>query len=306
MENQICFKENRLNCHAKSVLIIIVLFFFFYDADCQKPDVPPPDTTGGSYENTFSTSRIGMAQSVMTTPRSEFHFVVQHRFNDISSGARDFFGIDFALTRIGFEYGITDWLSAGIGRSLSVKTYDLELKASILKQNKSNIPVSLSYYISVLNNNLPNYFPEGHTSFGSRLSYVNQIFVARNQGIFSFQVSPLWLHTAYDVRTGGALDLFAVDLDGRIRLAEKFGLIAEYIPIFPKHIQILTNEPFTKTFPLTLGLDINTGGHQFQVLFSNAQGTNENMVLTNTAGKWSKGHIFIGFNLTRVFHANMD
>jgi len=299
METQVCFKENRRDCLAKSVLLIIVLFFFLYDADCQKPNVPPSDTTGGSYENTFSTSRIGMAQSVMTTPRSEFHFVVQHRFNDISSGTRDFFGIDFALTRIGFEYGITDWLTAGIGRSLSVKTYDLELKASILKQNKSNIPVSLSYYISVLDNTLPNYFPEGHSSFGSRLSYVNQVFVARNQGIFSFQVSPLWLHTSYEVRTGGALDIFAVDFDSRIRLAEKLGLIAEYIPI-------LTNEPFTKTFPLTLGLDINTGGHQFQVIFSNAQGTNESMVLTNTAGKWSKGHIFIGFNLTRVFHANMD
>ena len=299
METQICFKEIRRNCFAKSVLLIIVLFFFLYDADCQKPDVSASDTTGNSYENTFSTSRIGMAQSVMITPRSEFHFVVQHRFNDISSGTRDFFGIDFAYTRIGFEYGITDWLSAGIGRSLSVKTYDLELKASILKQNKSNIPVSLSYYISVLDNTFPNYFPEGHTSFGSRLSYVNQIFVARNQGIFSFQVSPLWLHTAYEVRTGGALDIFAVDLDGRVRLAEKFGLIAEYIPI-------ITNEPFTKTFPLTLGLDINTGGHQFQVIFSNAQGTNENMVLTNTLGKWSKGHIFIGFNLTRVFNSSTD
>jgi Membrane bound beta barrel domain (DUF5777) len=299
METQICFKKNRWDCLVRSALLIIAFFFRLYDADCQKPDVSPAGSTGGSYENTFSTSRIGMAQSVMTTPRSEFHFVVQHRFNDIRSGKRDFFGIDFAVTRIGFEYGLTDWLSAGIGRSLSVKTYDLELKASIFKQNQSNIPVSLSYYISVLDNTSPNYFPEGHSSFGSRLSYVNQVFVARNQGIFSFQVSPLWLHNTYEVRTAGASDIFAVDLDGRISLAEKLGLIAEYIPI-------LTNEPFTKTFPLTLGLDINTGGHQFQVFFSNAQGTNENMVLTNTIGKWSKGHIFIGFNLTRVFHSNMD
>ena len=76
METQICFKENRRDCFAKSVLLIIVLFFFLHGADCQEAKISAPDTIGGSYENTFSTSRIGMAQSVMTTPRGEFHFVV--------------------------------------------------------------------------------------------------------------------------------------------------------------------------------------------------------------------------------------
>lgn len=294
--------ETQLNIRcwfAKSLLIILVSFTFLYNAECQKSDVSPSGAKGGTYEETFSTSRIGVAQSIMTTPKGEFHFVVQHRFSDISSGARDFFGLDFALTRIGFEYGISDWLSAGIGRSLSLKTYDLELKAVILKQNDNNIPLSLSYYVSVLDNTLPNYFPAGHDSFGSRLSLVNQIIAARNQGIFSFQVSPIWLHSGYEVRTLGALNIFAIDLDGRIRLNETFGLIGEYIPI-------LTNVPFTNTNPLTFGLDIITEGHQFQLIFSNTQGTNENAVLTNTVGKWSKGHIYFGFNLTRVFNSQKD
>jgi len=299
METQPNYKEKICCWIAKSLLIIFVPFTFLYNAECQKPDVSPSETNGGTYEKTFSTSRIGVAQSVMTTPSGEFHFVVQHRFSDISSGAHDFFGLDFAVTRIGFEYGISNWLSAGIGRSLGVKTNDLELKAVILKQNEGNIPVSLSYYVSVLDNTLQNYFPEGHNSFDSRLSFVNQFIAARNQGIFSFQVSPIWLHSTYEVRTGGALNIFAVDLGSKVKLGEKFGLIAEYIPI-------LTNEPFTKTNPLTLGLDINTGGHQFQLIFSNTQGTNENAVLSSTVGKWSKGHIFFGFNLTRVFHAKMN
>jgi hypothetical protein len=178
------------------------------------------------------------------------------------------------------------------------KTYDFELKASILKQNE-DIPMSISYYIAAQDNTDKTYFPQGHNSFGSRLSFVNQLIVARNQGIFTLQVSPVWLHSDFEARTGTKLDIFAIDLDGRIRLGEKFGLIGEYIPI-------LTREPFTISNPLTIGLEINTGGHQFQLIFGNSQGTNETAILTDPTGSWSKGHIYFGFNLTRIFHPKMN
>jgi hypothetical protein len=225
--------------------------------------------------------------------------VIQHRFGDLNGGFYDFFGLDAALARFGCDYGITDWLSAGIGRSLSYKTYDLELKASILKQNEKNIPVSLSYYIVMMDNTLRGYFPAGHSSFASRLSFANQLIVARNQGILTCQVSPLWLHTDYEVRTGSNLDVFAIDLDGRIRLGEKFALIGEYIPV-------LTRNSLSESNPLTIGLEINTGGHQFQLIFSNSQGTNENAILNSTEGSWSKGHVYFGFNLTRIFNRKTD
>jgi hypothetical protein len=206
--------------------------------------------------------------------------------------------LDIALPRVGFEYGITNWLSGGIGRSLTEKTFDLELKGVFLKQNESDIPVSLSYYISVLDNTLQNYFPEGHNSFGSKLSFVNQIFIARNQGILSVQVAPLWMHSNYEVRIDKSLDVYAIDVAGRIKLFEKIGVIAEYIPI-------LNKTDLTGINPLTLGIDINTGGHQFQILVSNTQGLNEKSYLTNTDGSWSKGHLYFGFNLTRVFNRKM-
>jgi hypothetical protein len=285
--------------YIKTVLVFFMIFSLISKVESQDSDTPGSISKGGSYKNTFSTSRIGTAQSVMTTPKGEFHVVIQHRFGEINGGAYEFFGLDGALSRFGFDYGISDWLSAGIGRSLFEKTYDLELKAVLLKQNESNTPVSLSYYISVLDNTVKNYYPSGNNSFGDHLSISNQLIVARNQGIFSCQVSPLWFHSKYEVRTGKKLDIFAIDLDGRIRISEKIGVIGEYIPI-------LTNEDFTKTNPLTFGLDINTGGHQFQLIFSNSQGTNEKSIMTNTVGSWSKGHIYFGFNLTRVFHSKTD
>lgn len=284
---------------ARSLFVIFFFFIFAHKAECQEPEKSASVFKGGSYGETFSTSRIGLAQSVMATPKDEFHLVVQHRFGEISGDVNNFFGLDNASTRLGFEYGILNWLSTSIGRSMTpAQTYDLGLKAVMLKQNAGNIPVSLSWYVSFLENTYQNDRWAGHDSFGQRLSFVNQLFIARNQGILSLQVSPLWVHSVYDTTgIGGPMNLFAIDLDARVRLSETFGLITEYIPV-------TTNEVFTITNPFTIGLDINTGGHQFQVIFSNSQGTNEKEILANTAGRWSKGHIYFGFNLTRVFNSH--
>lgn len=294
-------QRNKSNFSAPALRISILLFFILFvaaGAVCQEIKHPKFIFKGGSYDETFSTSRIGLAQSVMTTPKGEFHLVIQHRFAEIETGAYNFFGMDGAIPRVGFDYGFTDWLSGGIGRSLFEKTFDLEFKALILKQN-DNMPVSVSYYISFMDNTSRYYFPAGHDSFGPRMSFANEIFIARNQGIFSLQLSPIWLHNDYEIRTNGKLDVFAVDVAGRVGISEKLGFIAEYI-------NVLTSTPFAKVNPLTLGLDINTGGHQFQLIFSNSQGLNEKSFLTNTEGSWSKGHIYFGFNLTRVFHSKMD
>lgn len=298
METKNSFMEILRYCRFKSFLVISFIFMFLCKVECQESDTLKSAFKGGSYEKTFSTVRIGLAQSVLTVPKGEFHIVVLHRFTEISSDAKKFFGLDYASTRLGFDYGILNWLSAGIGRSMSVQTYDLELKAAMLKQNESNIPVSLSWYVSALENTSQGTEWEGFNTFSSRMSIVNQIIIARNQGILSFQVSPLWVHSTYDFRTGGIMNIYAIDLDGRIRLSEKLGLIAEYIPV-------LSNEPFPTTNPFTLALDINTGGHQFQLLFSNSMGTNEKEILTNTTGSWFR-HLYFGFNLTRVFNSKMN
>jgi hypothetical protein len=295
------YKSGFWSLKLKCLLVFLLILTTKSILTGQKPDISESTYKGDSYENTFSTSRVGIGQSVMITPQGEFHVVVQHRFSEINSSANEFFGLDYASTRLGFEYGISDWLSAGIGRSMAFKTYDLELKALLLKQAVNKSPFSLAYYFSILDNTsqFVNDFPAGHNSFGSRQSFVNQILFTRNQSRFAFQMSPFWVHSNYDANVNGSLNLFAVDLDGRIKLNEIFGIVAEYIPI-------ITRESFSSTNPFTVGLDINTGGHQFQLVLSNSQGTNEKAILTNTAGSWAEGKIYFGFNLTRVFHSKKD
>jgi hypothetical protein len=281
------------------IVLILIFILCAVAGKCQTKEPSGSIFKGGSYDETFSTTRVGLGQSVMTVPKGEYHLVIIHRFGEINTGIDEFFGLDGAVPRIGFEYGITNWLSAGISRSHTEKIYDLGLKASILKQDESNIPLSLSYYIAGLVNTTRNYFPPGHDSFGSKLSIVNQLFISRNQGIFSLQVSPLWLHSGYEVRTGGKLDILAIDLAGRIKLTEKLGLIGEYV-------NVLTTPNLNTQNPLTFGLDINTGGHQFQVIIGNSQTLNEKDYLTNTYGNWTKGNLFLGFNLTRIFNRQAE
>lgn len=295
METQNYLKQILRYFFEKSILVISFILIFLCKAEGQKSEMPVSTFMEGSYEQTFSTVRIGLAQSVMIVPKGEIHLVVLHRFNKISSNVNEFFGLDYASTRLGFDYGIFNWLSSTIGRSMSVQTYDLALKAVMLKQNNSNIPLSVSWYLNFLENTSQGSEWDGHDSFGSRLSIVNQLIIARNQGILSFQASPMWLHSNYEIRKDGSMDVFAIDLDTRVRLTEMLGIIAEYIPI-------ITNEEFTKSNPFTIGLDINTGKHQFQLIFSNNQGTNEKTILTNTTA----GHIYFGFNLTRVFNSKKD
>ncbi len=299
MTKQIYFVIKIPGRFLRSVLILLFFLSPFINANSQDTGSSGSVFRGGSYESTFSTSRIGVAQSVMTTPKGEFHVVIQHRFGDLSGGLYEFFGLDGAVARFGFDYGITNWLSAGFGRSLFEKAYDLELKAVLLKQDEKSMPISLSYYIEASEITQRNYFPTDNNSFGSGMSVSNQLIVSRNQGLFSLQVSPMWLHNNYEIRTSKSLNIFALDLDGRVGITPKLGIIAEYIGIF-------TSEPFIHENPLTIGLDINTGGHQFQLIFSNSQGLNVKQFLSNTYGSWSKGNFYFGFNLTRIFNRKMN
>jgi hypothetical protein len=282
-----------------SVLIMFFSFFLTNNAACQSADDSESVFRGGSYKTTFSTSRVGVAQSVLTTPEGEFHLVIQHRFGDLSGGFYDFFGLDGAVSRFGFDYGINNWLSAGIGRTLFEKAFDLELKAVLLKQKEKGMPLSLSYYIEASEITQKDYFPVGHDMFGSRLTILNQLTAARNQGIFSLQASPMWLHSNYEIRNDKSMDIFALDFDGRVAITPIIGIFGEYIGV-------MTNESFIHENPITFGLDINTGGHQFQLVFSNSQGLNGKQFLTNTSGSWAKGNVYFGFNLTRVFNRKMD
>ena len=253
------------------------------------------DESDGVVIESFKGSRIGNGQSTNLPGNGELQMVIGHRFGKISGGFYEFFGLDQATMRLGFDYGFNDWLAAGFGRSTMEKTWDLYAKSRIVGQKTGGSPVNFTLYASGSVNTLKNVYPSGNDGFGDRLSVTVQGLVSRKFKRFSLQLAPVYVHTFYDPRTSGSEHLFSAGMAASLRLTRFMDLTAEYYAAIVKPSYDITN-------PFTLGVDFDTGGHQFQLVFTNAQAMFEKGLLSNTNGKWTAGDIYFGFNLVRTFY----
>lgn len=254
------------------------------------------DTIKTNTENTqpaFKALQIVTGQSTKLAAKNEWYIVIAHRFGDISTGFKNFFGLDNASTKLGAIYGVTDWLSLNLSRETNQKTFELGAKYKLLKQNE-NFPVDVvGYNVLALNTDLDkDNYPGLH--FGDRLSYLTQALISRRfDDNLSLQLTPSYIHkNLYDPNIEDK-NQFLTGLGGRYKISKRISINAEYFVNFDNH-------SFYKN-PLSLGMDIETGGHVFQLVFSNSQLNSDIGYLSNAVGNWGKGHIYFGFNLYRVF-----
>lgn len=254
-----------------------------------------PLTRAQDYERAFISPRTGMTHSTALPATGELHFTISHRFGDIRGGFYDMFGLDLATIRLGFDYGFSDRFGVGAGRSSFGKTYDLFTKAALVRQSAVGAPLAVTVIAGGSVNSLRNIYPDGNEGFGDRSSLFFQIAVSRKQGALSAQVSPMVFVNNFETRTGDNLALLAVPVTASLKFSRRMAVTMQYIPVFPQ-------PDFFGENPLSLGLDIDTGGHQFQLIFSNSAGMFEKAVLTDTQGRWLDGNIYFGFNLVRVFY----
>ncbi len=241
----------------------------------------------------FKALQIVTGQSTKLTSKKEWYIVVAHRFGDVSRGFKDFFGLDDASTKLGVIYGATDWLSLSLSRETNLKTFEGSAKYRLVQQNE-NFPVDVvGYNVMAVNTELSkDSYP--HLKFGDRLSYLTQALISRRfSDKFSLQFTPSYVHKNLYEPAVEDKDQFFTGLGGRYKISKRISINAEYFVNFDSH-------SFYKN-PLSLGMDIETGGHVFQLLFSNSQLNSDIGYLTNATGKWEKGQIFFGFNLYRVF-----
>lgn len=247
---------------------------------------------------TFKTTRVINLQSVENAAAGVMDFRISHRFGFINTGAYDLFGLDQALMRFGLEYGITDRLMVGVGRSNVNKAYDSFLKYKILRQGsgKHNIPISLSYFGSAVCNTVKWSDPNRDNYFSSRLQYTHQLLIARKfNNDLSLQIAPTLVHKNLVPTLKDKNDILAMGFGGRYKLTQRFSVNGEYIYVLPNQI--------TSTYynSLSLGVDIETGGHVFQLHLTNSTSMLEPGFITESVGQWKNGGIHFGFNVSRVF-----
>jgi len=254
---------------------------------------------GKSYvTGTFKAEHIINAQTVEGPANGNLNFVIQHRFGQLNSGSYNFFGLDNATLRLGLDYGITDDLSVGVGRSSYLKTFDGYLKYKIFKQTEGG---GMPFTVDILGT-VTNYTQDDpgkpYLNAKYRTAYSGELLIARKiSSSLSLQVTPAYLHYNLVPTVADKNDVFALGLGGRMKITRRMSINAEY-DIVPKNQVVST----TVHNSFSLGWDIETGGHVFQLVFSNSQSMVPTQYLTQTTGTWGKGDIFFGFNISRNFN----
>jgi len=247
---------------------------------------------------TFKATRLVNGHTVETHGKNELLFLISHRFGTLNSGAYNLFGLDQATIRLALEYGMTNRLAVGIGRSSLEKTYDGFLKYKLLQQRQGAMPmpVTVTLFSSLALNTLRNQNSDESAPFSSRLAYTYQVLVARKfSERLSLQLSPSLVHRNMVATRQDENNVYALGAGGRYKLTKRTSFNAEYFYLLPgetadNHINALS-----------LGFDIETGGHVFQLIFTNAQGMVEKFFIPQNKGDWGEGDIYFGFNISRVF-----
>ena len=244
----------------------------------------------------FKGLKIVNFESTKLISKHQFLLMVSHRFGSIENGFDSFFGLDDAVTRLNFVFGISDGFNFSISRSSFQKTYESAIKYILLKQKENGSPFTIVGYNSLLINtalekdNLPN------LEFKHRLGYTAQLLISRKVNAnLSLEIAPTFFHDNYVMVNDQDNSQYALGFGGRYKLGKRWSLNMDY----GWHLNRSSDSPFKN--PLSVGVDLETGGHVFQMHFTNSQAMNTNGFLGQATGDWGHGDIYFGFNLTRIF-----
>ncbi len=278
------------------VYIIFCLPFFVVSQDDLLAEIDIDSTQNTYASAVFKGLKIVNFESTKLVAKKELTFVVAHRFGSIKNGIDTFFGLDDAVTTLNFIYGISDGVNISISRSSFQKIYETSIKYRITQQVENGFPFTIVGFNSAMVNtalekeNLPK------LEFKHRLGYTSQVLISRKLNPnFSLELAPTYFHDNYVAIDEQDNSQFALGFGGRYKLAKRWSINADY----GWHLNRAKNSPFKN--PLSIGFDLETGGHVFQMHFTNAQAMNVNGFLGQATGDWNDGNIYFGFNLSRVF-----
>lgn len=246
----------------------------------------------------FKALQIGNLQSTKVVDKGDLYLVVAHRFGDFKNGISDFFGLDQANTKIQLLYGVISDLQLGVSRDSYEKTYSGTLKYRLYEQSMER-PLNISLYGSVdINTQIQkNIYPGLKPT--DRYSYSFQVLSSRRfTENLSLQIAPIYVrHNLVDLNftQRQSYNQFLLATGGRYKLSKRFSVNLDYAYNFSRDKNSLYHNP------LTVGVDIETGGHVFQLLFTNSRASNDSSFLTETTGDWAEREVSFGFNIVRVF-----
>lgn len=255
--------------------------------------------SNGPVRATFKSARIINGHSIETRDAGALDVIISHRFGRLNSGIENFFGLDEANIRLGVDYSLSDRLTIGVGRSSFKKIYDGFLKYRLLRQTHSGMPLSVTAFVSgAIETQDP---PAGlELDFKHRVFYASELLIARkfSPGL-SLQLMPVWIHRNLVDNSLAENDVFAIGVAGRQKITKRTALTFEYYYQLNNDNDFAGNDNYNS---LGIGVDIETGGHVFQLHVTNSRSIVEKEFIAATSGNFFEGDIHFGFNVIRVFH----
>ncbi|MDN3667778.1 DUF5777 family beta-barrel protein [Echinicola jeungdonensis] len=244
---------------------------------------------------TFKGTRLINGHTVETRPEGTLDFIISHRFGRVNSGSYQFFGLDDSNIRLGLDYAITDRLTIGVGRNSFEKIYDGLVKYKILWQEsgEKNMPVSLVWYSNMAIKTFKR--PDLPMNFKRKLAYTHQAILARKFNKISLQLAPTLVHRNLVPRPTDKNNLYALGMGGKYQVTPGTAINLEYI--------YRANAPDNDRNhnAVAIGVDIETGGHVFQLHLTNSRAMTESGFIPSTTGDFWDGDIHFGFNISRTF-----
>lgn len=254
------------------------------------------DTISGKEKvsSAFKGLKIVNLESTKLAAKGDLYFIVAHRFGSVKDGFEGFFGLDNANTQLKFVYGLTDWLT--ISGARSELAYDFSAKYTLLSQTTDGFPVTIAGFSSLAINNTLKESLYPKLKFDDRFTYVQQVLISRKYSEkLSLELAPTIFHENFVDNVQQDNTQYAIGIGGRYKLSKRWSLNIDYAA----HLNRASNSVYKN--PLSIGFDLETGGHVFQMHFTSSQGIHEAGYLGQTTGDWTKGDVFFGFNLLRVF-----
>ena len=277
-----------------STFLICTLIVFSQDELLSEIDTVIEEPTYASA--VFKGLKVINFESTKLVAKKGFNFIVSHRFGTVKKGFQNLFGLDEAVTHLNFVYGLSDNINISASRSSNQKIYEVATKFRLVNQQAGKIPFTVVGYTSVLANtsletdNLPK------LEFKHRLSYVAQLLVSRKMNNnLSLILSPTFFHDNYLTDDFQENSQYGIGFGGRYKLGKRWSLNMEY----GVHLNRSENSLYKN--PFSIGVDLETGGHVFQLLFTNSQSMNTNGVFGTSTGEWGESDVYFGFNLARSF-----
>ena len=294
----------------KTILTLLILFLpvITIAQDDLLEELESEFTDETTVDAAFKGLKVVNFESTKLAHKKDFYFIVSHRFGTVKNGFDDLFGLDDAVTQLKFIYGVNDWLNVGFARSSLQKTYGGHIKYRLLQQKSEGTPVTVVGYNLITINTALDEDLYTNFEFSDRVTYTSQILVSRKVSRnLSLLLAPTYIHENLATRSVMILpndetltfdeenDQFAIGVGGRLKLTTRWSINADY------GIHLNRNDNSNFKNPLSIGVDLETGGHVFQMHFTNAQPMFDDGFIVRGAGDWSDGDFYFGFNLSRVF-----